>query len=463
MNNRIASIDVLRGLAIFFMVLSGNIAWNSGLPAWMFHCQVPPPDFIFNPDIKGITWVDLVFPFFIFSMGASMPFSLGGKIRKGFSTAHISLDIIKRWITLAAFGLVLGNANAIFSYEEPLKILTRFGIWLGLFLALWRVPEKSKVKPTLINLSGVLVLIALFLVIKFGFKANLSFSQNNIIIMILSMLALVGGFIWIITKDKPWLRAVIFLAICALKEMAWHTELLKWAALPESISWLLNWNYVQYLVITLIGMSVGDILRKARDRQESMCIEPQATFSLISALLCFLMIPVILWAMFTRHVAVAMGVTVVAALAQIFITRGFESSPKNRIARMGYLLLALGILFDPIDGGITKDHCNLSYMLTTGGLACLMTSFLLWCESALAIAGHKLSINFTLVGQNPMVAYTLSGLVLNPLFYAIGLGSIVDTASVGNPFIGLVRGLIITLAMMAVTCILSKNKIFWRS
>ena len=102
-------------------------------------------------------------------------------------------------------------------------------------------------------------------------------------------------------------------------------------------------------------------------------------------------------------------------------------------------------------------------MLTTGGLACLMTSFLLWCESALAIAGHKLSINFTLVGQNPMVAYTLSGLVLNPLFYAIGLGSIVDTASVGNPFIGLVRGLIITLAMMAVTCILSKNKIFWRS
>lgn len=186
MNKRIVSIDILRGVTIFLMVLSANIAWNSGLPAWMFHCQVPPPDFVFNPDVKGITWVDLVFPFFIFTMGASMPFSLGGKLRKGISVGRISLDIVKRWIILAAFGLVLGNANAIFSYEEPLKVLTRFGIWIGLFLALWRIPQRGKVKPWMINLAGALVVVALLAVIKFGFGAKLAFSQNNIIIMILS-------------------------------------------------------------------------------------------------------------------------------------------------------------------------------------------------------------------------------------------------------------------------------------
>lgn len=29
----------------------------------MSHAQTPPPDHIFNPEIPGITWVDLVFPF----------------------------------------------------------------------------------------------------------------------------------------------------------------------------------------------------------------------------------------------------------------------------------------------------------------------------------------------------------------------------------------------------------------
>ncbi len=54
---RIASIDALRGLAIFGMVFCATIGWNSNLPAWMFHCQVPPPDYVFNPDVRGITWV----------------------------------------------------------------------------------------------------------------------------------------------------------------------------------------------------------------------------------------------------------------------------------------------------------------------------------------------------------------------------------------------------------------------
>lgn len=32
---------------------------------WMFHAQTPPPTYAFNPDVPGITWVDLVFPFFL--------------------------------------------------------------------------------------------------------------------------------------------------------------------------------------------------------------------------------------------------------------------------------------------------------------------------------------------------------------------------------------------------------------
>ena len=73
MEKRALTIDLLRGVAIIGMVLSGQILWNAELPAWMFHAQVPPPEFRFDPTVPGITWVDLVFPFFLFSMGAAFP------------------------------------------------------------------------------------------------------------------------------------------------------------------------------------------------------------------------------------------------------------------------------------------------------------------------------------------------------------------------------------------------------
>ena len=73
MIKRNESLDALRGFAILTMILSGSIAYGDVLPAWMFHAQVPPPDHKFIPAIPGITWVDRVFPFFLFSMGAAIP------------------------------------------------------------------------------------------------------------------------------------------------------------------------------------------------------------------------------------------------------------------------------------------------------------------------------------------------------------------------------------------------------
>lgn len=43
------------------------------LPVWKGHIQPPPPDHVLRPDIPGLAWVNLVFPFFLFSMGAAMP------------------------------------------------------------------------------------------------------------------------------------------------------------------------------------------------------------------------------------------------------------------------------------------------------------------------------------------------------------------------------------------------------
>ena len=55
MKNRAYAVDILRGLAIVGMVLSGYIAWNPDLPAWLFHAQLPPPSFVFDASVAGIS------------------------------------------------------------------------------------------------------------------------------------------------------------------------------------------------------------------------------------------------------------------------------------------------------------------------------------------------------------------------------------------------------------------------
>ncbi|MDD6508828.1 MAG: DUF5009 domain-containing protein, partial [Bacteroidales bacterium] len=102
---RVYSIDALRGLAIIGMVLCSAIGFNSGLPAWMFHAQTPPPTYEFNPSIAGLTWVDLVFPFFIFSMGAAFPFAMRRRLDSGMRPWKMMLQLLRRWLTLTAFAI----------------------------------------------------------------------------------------------------------------------------------------------------------------------------------------------------------------------------------------------------------------------------------------------------------------------------------------------------------------------
>ena len=61
---RIYSIDVLHGITIFLMLFVNDLGWVNGVPWWMRHSPS-------NDD--GITFVDLVFPAFLFVIGMSIP------------------------------------------------------------------------------------------------------------------------------------------------------------------------------------------------------------------------------------------------------------------------------------------------------------------------------------------------------------------------------------------------------
>jgi predicted acyltransferase len=115
---RAYALDALRGFAILTMVLSGTIAYRI-LPAWMYHAQEPPPTHTFNPHLPGLTWVDLVFPLFLFSMGAAIPLALSRRLAKGLARSKIILSILKRGFLLGTFAIVLQHLRPQVINPDP--------------------------------------------------------------------------------------------------------------------------------------------------------------------------------------------------------------------------------------------------------------------------------------------------------------------------------------------------------
>ena len=455
-NKRIITIDILRGITIFAMILCANIGYYSDLPAWMFHGQTPPPTYEFNPDVPGITWVDLVFPFFLFTMGAAFPLAMRRKLESGVSRWEVTGSLFRRWLTLTIFAIVLGNAYTIGSSPRPqvVKGIYALVLWGVMFMSLVRLKDERKCR--LVNNAGLFLMIVMAVLAVDFMGLTLSRWSTDVIIMILANVAIFGGLIWMFTKDNLRLRWLILLFIVAIKALSSYTpQVLSWVPSMGGIGWFFSWGYLQYLVIATAGSIVGDKLLDHSRSGASVHIDSNHIAAGIIALAAML---VQLWGLFTRHLVADFVIS--AVLGAAFVALTFRR--RNIMTWLGYFGFAFmltGIIFDPIDGGITKDYCNLSYMLTTTGMTALTGAFVLTLELKWNIKGRGLSGS----GQNPMLAYTVTNFFTGPILTMCGITAWLDAISVGSPFWGVVRGLVFTLLMVAVTCFFTKKKLFWRS
>lgn len=92
---RILSIDVFRGLTMAAMIMVNN-------PGSWEHIYTP----LGHAHWNGCTPTDLIFPFFLFIVGLSVPFSLGKRRDHGEKKGHIMLKILRRSAMIFALGLV---------------------------------------------------------------------------------------------------------------------------------------------------------------------------------------------------------------------------------------------------------------------------------------------------------------------------------------------------------------------
>lgn len=258
---RAHALDALRGYAIITMVLSAMEAF-SVLPRWMYHAQVPPPDHVFDPTIYGITWVDIIFPFFLFSMGAAIPLSLGRQHAKGESIMKLTWKTVQRWVKLTFFAIFIIHAFPFMLGYEQEWMRYAMPIFFFILLCLIFMPNPfglSPYKARAITWSAYLVAVGFMLLQPYAGGAPFRLTDSDCIMLILANVSLTGSIIYLLTIGHP-LRRLALLPFLVALFMAAHTAN-SWPALLIHTSWL-PWLYLpayqEYLLIIIPGTVAGE-------------------------------------------------------------------------------------------------------------------------------------------------------------------------------------------------------------
>lgn len=460
------SLDALRGLAILAMVLSSSIAFGI-LPGWMYHAQTPPPGHLFNPDLPGITWVDLVFPFFLFSMGAAIPLALHkkGKEQPGFwSVAWIAA---RRYLLLVFFALFTVHARSamISSPPYPIHYVLSITAFVLLFFQFYK-PGGEKHQKLFTIIRALAFLLAGLMLYGLPFKDGKGFSldRSDIIIIVLGNMAFFGTLIWYLTRRQPLWRMgllpfLMAIILGAKVPGSWNETITQWSPIP----WMYKFYYLKYLFLIIPGTLAGEWLlqQKASPPAEKDTAADQRYGLLAFLSLAIMVINVIL--LFGRHLILNLILTAGLCTLVYFYLRKMQEERNSLLSlfcKAGTYLLLLGLFFEALEGGIKKDPSTFSYYLVTGGLSFFMLLFFTgWQRSAV---GARIVYYLSLNGRNPMVAYVTGNLLLLPLLHLTG-GMKVYTAMQQQVAAGVLSGILFTGIVSVVTVWFTRRGWFWKT
>jgi hypothetical protein len=396
------------------------------LPNWMYHAQIPPPDHAYSPDIFGLTWVDLIFPMFLFSMGAAIPIAISNRLGRGEKTGTILVWLASRALLLASFAIFSQHLRPFAWASDPDKGTWLFSIFaFGLLLLMYgQYGPWAKLKQFAYCRYAAWA-IAIILVATHVYPDNnakgFANYRNDIILMVLANVAFSGGLIWLFTRQKPSLRwiAIVAVALIFLSQSAENSVAKQiWDLTPQQFITFHNWNgsrffpifyhfeYHKYLLIVLPGTFCGDLILKAMrgDGEVSRSWGKPRSWGIFvlgiaaSVLACIGLLARTNTATFYGEAAIC-----AALFACTLRSKSNAEGLVCDLIRFGAGFLLIGLLAEPIGGGIRKDSATLSYFLTTSGLSFLMLASL---EVAIDLLGESKLLKFAwLTGMNPMLGY----------------------------------------------------------
>ena len=464
MNTRNQSLDALRGFAILTMVLSGSIAFGGVLPAWMYHAQVPPPAHKFDPSIPGITWVDLVFPFFLFSMGAAIPLALSKLAINGASVWKVLWIAARRFLLLTFFALFIYHMRAWVIAEKPTATSYLLSILAFVLLCFQFYDYKGERYKTLFLVVKVVAFaLAGFLLycLPFNKSAGFQLDKVDIIILVLGNMAFFGTIAWWLTRNNPLLRIGLLAFVMAIflggkEKGSWNEAVFDWSP----VSWMYKFYYFKYLFIIFPGTIAGEWLLKDRTQNAGNRTNGWSNFML--TMVSFGVVGLNVALLFSRMLVLNLGLSVLLCLALYWLLqKAFEEQTMlKKFFQAGCYLLLVGLAFEAYEGGIRKDSSTYSYYFVTAGLAFFMLIGFAGLQK-LAI-GSGITNYLSLNGRNPMVAYVAGNLLLTPLLHLGGLTEEFNLLN-ANAWLGFLKGVIFTGIVSLITIFFTKQKWFWKT
>lgn len=427
----------------------------------------------------GMTWVDVVFPMFLFTMGAAIPLAYTSRLRKNPSRWRQARAATGRFLVLVLFAVYVQQVLPSL-IDKPVTDATRWMSVLAFVILiplLTRLPAETPVFiKRLLRLTGTISVVVLLCMIntREGHE-RFTWATYDIIILLLAWSSLVASLLWLLMPNRPWLWLPIGLVIATIAHelnlpaehrlggaQLWNTlePVLQWPKQALDLGWMANaktagdgsafldlsslysFSFLSCLWLVLPGMLTGERLievsrsQAADENEQRPRVGPVRWLSIIMLLVVGMVVVLAglqdvdtRWGNWGRLVVsnpYAAWLGLPASILAWIIIALKRSVPKpaalvRQLIGAGVLCLVVGVLLSCLPGA------NGGYF--EGGVR-KVPGTLSWYFTSTGLICHLLAIFMIIIdmgrwrrsaalligaGQNPMLAYVAHRNLLWPI------------------------------------------------
>jgi predicted acyltransferase len=460
---RAYGVDAYRGFFLLLMTFAMTIPLREGFFAeWMYHMQYPAPgQFV---DRAGLTWRDLLFPAFLFTMCAAIPITNTLRLSKGMPYPAILWTAVKRFVVLYLFALMIGHALPYWTQDY-----TRRGNLIAIagFLACWplfmrRPPTWKQASFDRFKTAGWLAGAIVLLVLPLTYDSSFSLARKDGIIHALAFVSLVTTTLWLFTRNHLPARLAVLGVVIALKIVSEFnlpgSQILYSIEAPVMFqAWM-----VELLIVAIPASIAGDLLVRwmgIRESDDVLGWTP-ARLGALGAL-CLALVVTALVGFYLRYSSqTALALAGLSGVG-LFIVAGARAQREKILAtlfRGAAVLLVAGAVIEALGSGIKKDPQTLSYLVVTAGTSLAMLIIALVAADVLKF-GRRITRLLVDVGQNPLIAYVAFTMFFNNIAWLL----IFPYWQAATPSQAIVVSLAFTAATAALAVAATRKRIFWRA